>query len=76
MELGKERYMDGHLHTTASDGVLTVEEIIAIYEELLFIRRYFLWQIDRYMQWVWKEIYVRFSVCNLHGIRDWRRFRD
>lgn len=34
MELGREKYMDGHLHTTASDGVLTVEEMIAdMYEK-------------------------------------------
>ena len=29
MKLGREKYFDGHLHTTASDGVLTVEEMIA-----------------------------------------------
>ena len=37
MELGREKYMDGHLHTTASDGVLTVEEMIAVLWSSFFV---------------------------------------
>lgn len=34
MEISREKYMDGHLHTTVSDGALTVGEMVAdMYEK-------------------------------------------